>query len=205
MIMLDIINSNIYSRPIYFSAKQELFPGSLQQEGMIYRLLPLPSSATPPTAASVKKTEEFLTKNFVPTFSFSKTPITISNNFDFAVMDLYTTVADYYLSKGMKEPAAKWALQAAELFNNPEIPVSFSTIKTGSILLKTGKKDKALSLLETMAVHTYALYKNPSAVNLAMNREAANYFITEVEKVLLEDGLSSEKVSKMLEELSGEE
>jgi len=29
LLMLDIINSNIYTRPVYFTSKQELFPGSL--------------------------------------------------------------------------------------------------------------------------------------------------------------------------------
>lgn len=205
IIMLDIINTNIYTRPIYFTAKQDLFTASLQQEGLLYRLLPLTENTTVPSDISVQKTEEFLDKNLVPTFSFYKSTITAANNFDAAIMDLYATVADHYLAKGMKETADKWAMKAVSFFDNPGTLLPFATLNISTVLLKTGQKDKALSLLESMAAQLYEQYKKPSAVNFSLNKESAIYFIKEIEKILEDNGVKSEKTGLLLSRLADDE
>lgn len=205
VIMLDIINTNIYTRPIYFTAKQDLFTASLQQEGLLYRLLPLTENTKVSSDISVEKTEEFLNNNFVPAFSFYKSAITAANNFDAAIMDLYATVADHYLSKGMSETAGKWAMKAVNFFDNPDTPLPFATLNIGAILLQTGQKDKAVSLLERMGTQLYDQYKKPSAVNFFLNKESVNYFIKEIEKTMEDNGVKSEKIRLLLKQLGDEE
>jgi hypothetical protein len=203
LLILDIINSNIYTRPVYFTAKNELFPGCLQQEGLIYRLLPLNKTEKQPSVNSIKKTEAFFTNNFTPVFSFSSgSTITISSDFDNRILDIYIMLSYYYFTKGLIVSAKKWALKAADFFESPEIPVSMEATKLASILIKTGYKDKAITLLENMAKRVFQLYNTPSAINLFIFKESAIYFIKEIKYFLTENNISGKQVDIIYEVLA---
>jgi hypothetical protein len=203
LLILDIINSNIYTRPVYFTAKNELFPGCLQQEGLIFRLLPLNKTEKQPSVSTIKKTEAFFTNSFSPVFSFSSSStITISKDFDNAILDIYIMLSNYYFSRGLTVPAKKWALKAADIFESPEIPVSMNATKLADILIKTGYKEKAITILENMATKVYQLYQTPSATSLFIFKESAIYFITEIKNFLAEKNLNSKQVDFINEELA---
>jgi hypothetical protein len=203
LLILDIINSNIYTRPVYFTAKNELFPGSLQQEGLIYRLLPLNKTEKQPSVNTIKKTDAFFSNKFTPVFSFSSgSTITISSDFDNTILDIYIMLSNYYFSRGLTVPAKKWALKAADIFQSPGIPVSMNATKLADILIRTGYKEKAITMLENMAKKVYQLYQTPSAISLFIFKESAIYFITEIKNFLAEKNLSSKQVDFINEELA---
>ena len=203
VLILDIVNSNINTRPIYFTSPVELFPSCLQQEGLIYRLLPLNKNETQPSTTSLKLIEAFFKNNFIPTFSFStKSSVTLASNFDNVVMENYILLSDHYFSKGLKEPAKKWAIAAANFFSNPEVPITLSVTKLAGILLKTDNEEKALTILENMAMRIYQLYMMPSAISLNVDKAAAKYMVESIINFLIENKISSKKVDLINEVLS---
>jgi hypothetical protein len=202
-IMLDIINSNFNTRPVYFTFRDRLFSNSLQQEGLIYRLLPLDKKITQPSIVSVQKSESFINKYFTPTFSFSPlSPIRAADNFDYAITDLFSNIGNYYFTKGNTTVAKKWAIKTAALFDKGKVHPHLGLIQTSDILLKTGEKEKGLYLLENMAEEVYFKFKNPSAMSFFMTREFASYFLEEIRKILKKYNINSERfilVSSKLE------
>jgi len=158
---------------------------------------------TQESATSVRLTESYLSKYFTPIFSFTQSSkITVPDNFDNSTIDFYANLSDYYFLKGLKDNAEKWALKGAEQFNNPEIPVSFATIKLGGILLKTDHKEKGLFLLENMATRIYRLFTKPSANNIYIAKDFARSLINEIEKLLTETNVYSEQVNTISKKLA---
>lgn len=203
LLMLDIINSNIYSRPVYFTSKHEMIPGSSQQEGLVYRLLPLNKNEQQPSAPAIKITEAFFNKSFIPAFSFSsRSNISMAENFDNAVLDAYIMLGKHYLSKGETATAKKWALASTKFFDGPWMPLSESATQLAGILIKTGNKEKAVSLLENVARKAYEVYKKPSAIDPYLARATAHYFVGSIENFLLENNLPAKKVHLLALELA---
>ena len=66
LMLLDIVDQNFHSRPIYFSFVSELFTNDLQREGLVYRLLPLnPEEEEQNVSYSIVKMQTFLTRLLV--------------------------------------------------------------------------------------------------------------------------------------------
>ncbi|HEV7779718.1 MAG TPA: hypothetical protein VGO58_00550 [Chitinophagaceae bacterium] len=203
LLALDIINSNIYTRPVYLTSRSEFFPASLQQEGLVYRLLPLSKADQQPSAVSIKAMENFLTGSYTPiVYTAPGATTTITNNFENSVMDIFITIADYYFMKGQSGPAKKWALEFTRRFDRPEANYSLSANKIARVLFKTGEKEKAFSLLENTAMKVYQLYKNPNAIDIYMDEFFAISILNEIENLLKENNMSSKKLSDIITQLN---
>ncbi|MBL7731088.1 MAG: hypothetical protein JNM88_07920, partial [Chitinophagaceae bacterium] len=100
ILLFDILVNNINTRPVYFTYKEAKLGRHLQREGLIFHVVPLKEGAEQPTAAAVQHTENYLAKEFIPTFSFSNTSITLANDFDAAIMEVYYLVAAQHQEKG---------------------------------------------------------------------------------------------------------
>jgi hypothetical protein len=92
--VLDIINSNVYNRPIYFAATYDLFAGYLERQGLIYQLFSLDSTKAKQTEKiSVAKIESFLKEGFkaTPSNNFSSGLVTNYNQ-DAITQSMFTDV-----------------------------------------------------------------------------------------------------------------
>ncbi|MBL7731553.1 MAG: hypothetical protein JNM88_10275, partial [Chitinophagaceae bacterium] len=149
-------------------------------------------------------TENYLAKEFIPTFSFSNTSITLANDFDAAIMEVYYLVAAQHQEKGRLAEAAKWAEKVADLFDTPALPVSPNTSRVAGILLEAGKTEKSLRLLEGLAERVLALYRKTSATDLILTLDHAQYYLDLIKVVLKKNNLESKKIDEVIKSIENE-
>lgn len=196
-IMLDIINSNIHQRPIYFTATEQLFNGWLQKEGLIYRLLPLDAAKTKQNEEiSMQKTIAYLNKyfQFNPTNDLSS-GMGLSSNFDGAVYELFADLAKWYLDKH-KPSEAKFWLNKLEAGYKGNYPFDFNLSSPAFAMLQAGDK-KGLSLLETYVKTLYGFYLHPQADMGYMRKEFILPYIDNVIHMLKSMQMESEVVNEV--------
>ena len=195
IIKFDMIASNINSRPIYFATTDEHFAKSLQQEGLIYRLLPIKRDVTQPSPISIKKMEKFLAHDLIPVLrNRPLSKILAAADIDANIFAAYAIVAKHHFDAGNIEKAKEWALKAYPLFHK-EIPVLSTTIDLASVFLGTGEKEKGIDILNRSVRNLFDAYQKPSAAKLSVDKSFGIYYTDLVNNLLQSNNLSSKTVA----------
>ena len=184
VMMLDIIQSNIYKRPICFTYDWELCQGHLQRKGMLYQLLPLDAKKSAIVKAkSISQMEAFLLNGFqfIPSTDLS-TGVAPDENYDQTNYFLIGQLVEWYHSKGQKEKAQTWLnkLKAAYKNNFPPSTISY----LGYLFFLTGDSTKAMQVFEENAALLYQLYQNPSPLYPLFTKESAKLAVSKLQMEL---------------------
>jgi hypothetical protein len=199
-ILLDIVNTNFYTRPIYFTAHDRLFEGYFQDEGFVSRLLPLdPSKEIESEKISIQKKQAFLKNNYIPIRSTDiSTGISFSTE-ELNVFPVYASIAYWYFEQGKREEAKTLVNELLARYDG-EIPLNSAEINLYYILAATGEHS-AVEKLEAFAVKLKSYYDRPdSNYGYISKKETINYLETIITS-LRSLNLSSKKITEIRESL----
>jgi hypothetical protein len=164
LVMLDIVNSNIYDRPICFTSIEDLLAGYLQVNGMVYQFLPLDSNKKELNQKiSVLKTKDYLLKKYTatPGNNFSS-GLVADYNMDALAYDMYFNVAEYYSEKNKSDSAIYILSKLFKAYDN-ELPFTLNKNGIGAVLLDVGRQSSGTAILMDYIEMMYRLHKNPSS------------------------------------------
>jgi hypothetical protein len=162
LVILDMIASNNWQRPIYFSSTvnpsdyMNLQP-YFQLEGMAYRLLPLKDPNYDPRSGDegyVAKdiTYQHLLKDFSyrglqnPDIFYDENHLRFPANY----RDKFARLANAYLADGNIAKAKEVALKCLELMPDKAVPYDVYSPQLVPVLIASGEKKKADDILDTM-------------------------------------------------------
>jgi hypothetical protein len=161
--MLDIIQTNFYSRPVFFASQETLFSPYLQKEGILYRLLPLDSSKERQNRdISMQKSVNYINKHFRfnPTNDLS-TGMAITSQNDGYIYSLFAEIATWYQDNG-KDNEAKALLQKLNRGYNGKFPIQPQLASVAVGMLKV-KDNNGVKILEELVKGLYDNYLHPKA------------------------------------------
>jgi tetratricopeptide (TPR) repeat protein len=162
LVILDMIATNNWKRPIYFSSTVN--PGDymnlqpyFQMEGMAYRLLPLRDPNYDPRSGDdgfVEKdrTASLLLKDFSyrglqnPRIFYDENNLRFPANY----RDKFARLANAYLAEGNVAQARAVANKAMAVMPDNTIPYDVYSAQLAAVLAVTGEKQKAETILDTM-------------------------------------------------------
>ncbi|CAN5531502.1 DUF2723 domain-containing protein [soil metagenome] len=180
LMILDLISSNNWERPIYFNntslqGTQLNLNNYVVQEGNAYRLLPV---RNPDPQESFVNTE-VMYDNMMNNFFFREldNPNVYYNedyrNFVVSHRSSFNTLADALIKEGKIEMARNAIFSNLERMPDKAIPYDYETAQTVSLLFRVGEEDRAMEIAELLATRaddslTYLLAENK---NFGFERE----------------------------------
>jgi hypothetical protein len=180
LMILDIIATNNWERPIYFNntslqGTQLNLNNYVIQEGNAYRLLPV---RNPNPQESFVNTE-VMYDNMMNNFFFREldNPNVYYNedyrNFVVSHRSSFNALADALIKEGKIEMARTALLSNLERMPDKAIPYDYETAQTVSLLLRVGEEDRAMEIAELLATRaddslSYLLAENK---NFGFERE----------------------------------
>jgi hypothetical protein len=200
--VLDIIHTNLYDRPVYFTASYELLSSSLLRTGPVFRFLPLDAAQQKLTdKISFERTKDYIDKYYTLIASNdSSAPVTAAK-MDEEVFVQYALVADYYLKNGKKDSAVLILKELLTRYNN-QLPVVIYESNVYEMLLSAGLIAEGSKLIEDRAALMYRLYKTPSASGPYLSRDACLTYITGSRYSLLKYGIYSRELDALFDALA---
>lgn len=196
--VLDMVNSNLYERPIYFTSSYELFPNNLLQTGTVYQFLPMDAArAASSYQIAVAKTKAFLDRytRVASEMELADVSSTVKNE---EILGLYSFVGSYYLEQGETDSAAAIAKALLKRFNGKLPPVVYEN-NIADLLFGTGHIEEGKDFLEQCAARFYRLYKRPSAMYGYRSEADALNFMKSVQTALMRYGVESKKINELIE------
>lgn len=165
-IILDIIHSNIYNRPVYFTHADPMYLDHIQQEGIVFRFLPLGRNRSISNQVSFQKTEAYLNKYFKPVLSRDlSTGIAPDNAHDGTIYVLYLNLIEYHLDHNETTKAKAMINKLLQVFNN-NLSFDLNLMDLGFLVIRSGDKTGGKKVLENFMSEMYNNLKFPKAKNL---------------------------------------
>lgn len=187
--ILDIINSNLWERPIYFAVtiRPEKMIGLqdyTQLEGMALRIVPVRSQSRNDLGivGSGRIAEDIAYENIMNDFrwgNFDKYKLHVDESYSPSVQSLYLLMrrtADKYLREGNTERAVKLVDKYLESFPDMNFEYDAQTFNMLEIYLRAGEYEKAKPHLQLLAERTvdrleFFASLDPSIVSSSYSRE----------------------------------
>lgn len=194
VLMLDMIQTNIYKRPICYTFSPQLASGYLQTLGSVYQLLPL--QAKTGKGYNYTSIENYLANDF--TFistAHSATGITPAPNFELGSYYPFGCVAEEAIRKGNKAKATQWLEKLKSLCHNQFVPSIDAYI--GSVYLLSGDKKTGLEIFEKTAQFIQESFLNSTPLNPILDRETASYYLLKLTSELETFNLKSAKIEQI--------
>lgn len=170
-ITLDILATNLYTRPLLFTYEFRPLSKTLVRNGPNLQLLPLnPLKHKLADSLSGKGMETYLSTQFKPVFAQK------NEGRDFNVIpnahpsQLYASVISQYLNKNKKTQAAEWAKKWLGYYGKEKMPFSFVNTQYATLLAQAGFKKEATTLLEDYMETALEIYQHPQATQLYISR-----------------------------------
>ncbi|HYO22090.1 MAG TPA: hypothetical protein VER36_06770 [Flavisolibacter sp.] len=202
MLMLDIIHTNIYQRPLCFTYPWELCRQYLSQKGMVYQLLPVDEKkASANNVSSIRHIESFLATNFqLVASSDLSTGIAPALDYDQTNYNLIGQLVEWYSNKGQKEKATQWLNKLKEVYHN-ELPSS-NNAYLGYLHFITGDTKTGQAIFEQTAELVYQWYQHPSPLYPIMSKASAKLTISKLQTELEYLKLKSPIIEKIIAALT---
>jgi hypothetical protein len=201
--VLDIINSNLYTRPVYFASDHELFADYLQIQGLVNQFLPLDPRMDDP-AVSIAKTKKYLHKIYktTPSNDFSSGLVPDITN-DGMAYNLYGYVARSYLLRKEVDSAVYTIDQLFKAYNN-NLPFTLNQNHIAAVLLDAGHVTEGTKLLMDYIETMYQLYRKPSSNSPYISRKTVLDRAVAVQAILLDKKLDTKRIDEILGALERE-
>lgn len=187
--ILDIINSNLWERPIYFAVtiRPEKMLGLqdyTQLEGMALRIVPVRSQSDPNLGivGSGRVAEDIAYENIMDDFrwgNFDKHKLFVDESYAPSVQSLYLLMrrtADKYMRQGNTERAVALVDKYLEVFPDMNFEYDAQTFNMLEIYLRAGEYEKAKPHLQLLAERTvdrleFFASLDPGIVSSSYSRE----------------------------------
>ncbi len=197
LIMLDIIESNLFIRPVYFTAAFETyFDEYLTRSGIVYKLNPSKDISIGQSLQEITELEDFVNQKYVPVLS-NEIDI-ISPDGDNSFFYLYYQILDYYLEKKDIPVLKKWLgkLEA----NCPEIiSVQINSAKSlAYYYIEAGDTKKGIKIINQFAQWLYDNYTLPNSLNGYYSRESYINELLRTKEYLASKNLNSTLIDSLL-------
>jgi hypothetical protein len=163
-ILLDLINSNFYTRPICFTStmRELISPTSLLQEGSIYRLVPTDyhQNATKRNA-EIAKIEAFIAKDYQPVLLEYEDD---DAYYEDALMGqhatLFANLIENYISMGERLKATNAAKRYLDMPITKKMTPGLADMKMVKLLFQVDFIKEAKEMMEEIAERVAKDYKN---------------------------------------------
>lgn len=202
LMVLDIVNSNIHSRPIFFTVQESIFPAKyLMQQGLLYQLLPYNEGLKgEKVKASVLKIENYLSKNPKPILAVYYEPFTYYENVSSRYAALFANLIDYYFTKKDLKKADEWASKYVAHFDPFNIRYTVFELSVAESLLRTSYRTKGITMIENIATNLVYAVKGPDMFSMFGGKEVYRNWLEYLNDTLRRHSLSSEVVDKLIGE-----
>ncbi len=202
LMILDIVDQNIHTRPLYFSFESDLFTNYLQKEGLVYRLLPLnPEEEEQNLSYSITKIESFLNQHFHPLLPNQAGGVTNpASNTLYETISLYHDLVLYYHDRGETTSAENWFAKMKKVFADG-IPFTLMNNKLGKIYALMGEKQQAVKLVNDWADKILANYRQPDALEPILAKEHLLDYLTTTRNWMIDLKLPDEKLVQIIKQL----
>jgi hypothetical protein len=205
LLTLDIVASNINTRPIYFTSEGfGLFDDYLMEEGIIHKLAPLTEKAKKAyQAISIKNTEDYINKLYLPlNIEGTNKLYSYAGGQEFNHAVLFFKLAEYYAGKKNLTKASYWMDKGASLYPN----FSETGLQAGRVWgyaqILAGNFEAGKQLLEQYAQMYFDDYTAPNALKSYITKEQCIATLQEIKKGIYEtSGKYSEKLETLLQQL----
>jgi hypothetical protein len=206
LMLLDIINSNITKRPIYFTSPSVAYLGDyLTQSGIVYRLNLKKNKAAEPDAAEILGLQNFIAEKYVPVLSDYKSEKTfISYDGDNTLISLYAPIIQYYFSKNDKLNGNKWLTRLTGKITDLDNTSIANLYALSGLYIVADKVAKAQQILEIAAKKVFDAYKYPSSLQGFYSKERCREMIGNFQQFLLTKGARSTVIDGLYEKVSNE-
>jgi len=202
-LILDIVDNNLFTRPIYFSSSYgSNFDNYLSPSGIVYKLDVQKVSGADPGIKEIKELEKYILEKHVPVLSNYNGPITfVSSDGDNSCLGIYSTIIQYYFSKNDRAAIKKWANLLLD-----KIPdISINNISTfgnlAPVLIEIGNKSLAKKIIELNAQYTFDAYQNPSSLKGFYSRKRCVDAINQMQSLLQQINENSTIVADIYQKL----
>lgn len=161
LMQFDIIEQNLYTRPIYFAGRDDSFGPELMREGLLYRFLPLDTLAQDQySEVSRQKINKFLQQLQPDLFHPAKGQSAPDSSFYDNVNEIVVSLGNAELSAG-REKEAKALAQRLLSWYNGKPPCTPYGGNLGLFLWKTGYLEEGKVLLDAYADLLHSNYQKP--------------------------------------------
>jgi hypothetical protein len=203
LIVLDILKTNIYTRPVCFSAQIDFFDKEyMQREGVVYRLLPLEGTVVEAKInMETKKIESFLLKNYNPaiiTYSDRDQNKETMDILRGLYRSLYAQVIKNYLLLKNPGKAKEWAARYLAHPILKTLSADFSNIELTEALLNTGYTKEATRCIEALAKKISFNYRHYSAVEFYQSKEDVLLTLEYLKNILSTKNIPSDLIDKLI-------
>lgn len=201
--ILDILNTNIYSRPICFTAQLNLISKNyMQQEGSLYRFLPLMDDPIAKIKIEVSNIEKYLKSNYSP-------PIVSYGNKNSHHEDvlrglhskLFSDLINNYIALSDSVAAKEWAKKYLTYTETKKTQPSLYNLQMAETLLMTGHKTEATVLIEKIAKNLLDTYKKYSAIEYYSSREELLQSLDYLKDLLFRKNITSKALEKIIADI----
>ena len=203
ILMLDIINSNINSRPIYFTSDESILSDHFLLSGINYKLV-----TENIRSADVQKKEEadmekFFNEKYIPVLSNDSGFISYDGDGSFIL--LHATALSFYKEKGDTDNLRKWANSFYKGWYASKRETSFSLFSFGFYFIEAGYNKRGLEIMEEVADWMYKLHLAPDATKGYTSSEDCRSKIAGMQNYLSSKDISSIKIDVIANKLDQEE
>ena len=181
LLLFDIIEQNINTRPILFAAEDEKFKNYLQFDGILYQLLPINENDSTSKEISIFSLEKNLNNN-IQTLSYN---LKDNSNvyFDTYIVNHFNSIISFYLEKGDKLTALKRAKEALLIIDKIQIDLNSGLILFSELLLKLDQKDSAVKVLHLFINSMVDNWIYPNALKYEIRSEWTEYYFEEIKRL----------------------
>lgn len=181
LLLFDIIEQNINSRPILFTSIDEKFKNYLQFDGILYQLLPINENDSISNETSIFNMEKNL-NNKIQMLSYNLKD-NLSFYADTYIINYYNLIISFYLEKGDKASALKRAKEALSIIDKIQIDLNSNLILFSELLLKLDQKDSAVKVLHLLINSMVDNWIYPSALRYEIRSEWTEYYLEEIKRL----------------------
>lgn len=153
IITFDIIQQHFHNRPVCFTATPLwLSRDYFQQNGLVYRLLPLdPKKKTETLKLETAELEKYLGSLYKPIFRISEPGVAPPQEINGLTVAVYSKLIQGLLELNNKQKATEQAAKLAVLIQDKQYSATLSDYEGVDVLLKTGLYKEAVLLSEAVA------------------------------------------------------
>ncbi len=197
LLTLDIIESNLFKRPVYFTASYETyFDSYLTPVGIVYKINLSKEANTSQSMQEIKDLEDFLDKKHIPVLSNGKDIISLDGDISFFYT--YYQILNYYLEKKDIPVLKKWLrkLEAScPEINSAQINVAKNL---AYYYIEAGEAKKGINIIDQFAQWLYDNYTVPDSLNGYYSKETYIDELSKTKEYLISKNLTSVLIDHLL-------
>lgn len=202
LMLLDIVDKNLYTRPICSTAPIDPFQKQyMQHEGSVYRILPLEDLPDDKLRIETTKLQNFLLKNYKPAIvSYGKNLDEYEDICFGLYKNLFAELINDYLALKNNVKAKEWAAKYLAHPDIKKLEPDYGDFQIIDPLLKTGYTKEAGIVAKRLAQKFVDSYHHYSAVGMSRSKADLLNILEYLKSIVNEKNVASD-LQKMIDDL----